>query len=236
MKKSISVILCVVVILSISFSALAKDNVSFSLEENMKSKIRSNLDELSIDRETQDKLIKKLERGELWDSMNPEKVSQVPIRDLTPSIDKPVKRVVFEDGSVIENKIDFSEATIKEIYAESSSDMQPKATITYYKNVKVSGKKGTVGGGFYADYYINWDYDEDGISAVRDSYINVVGGSYSNKELKIVKSRENASGPAEATLTADISYGGYAGETFHFKMYVGHDKMVSGFLGEVEKP
>jgi len=36
-------------------------------------------------------------------------------------------------------------------------------------------------------------------------------------------------------LTADIAYGGGigAGETFHLKMYVGNNKMISGMLGKV---
>ncbi len=235
-KKIISVILCIVVILSMTFNALAKDNVSFTLEESVKSKIRANLDELSVDKKTQDALIQKLERGELWDSMNPDKISLVLAEDLIPNIYEPVKRVIFEDGSVIENIIDFSEATIKEIYAESDGIVQPQVQITYYYDVKVSGKNGLYGGGFYADYYIDWDYDQDTIMDVRDSYINVVGGTYSNKELEIVNQRENYSGPAEATLTADITFFDHAGTTFHFKMYVGNDKMVSGFLGQVEEP
>lgn len=235
-KKIISIILCVVAILSITVNVLAKDNVSFILEENVKSKIRANLDELSIDKKTQDDLIQKLECGQLWDSMNPDKVSLVPVEDLLPSIDEPVKRFIFEDGSVIENQIDFSEATIKETYAESYNIAQPRAQITHYYGVKVSGKNGTYGGGFYADYYINWDYNQDAIMAVRDSYINVVLGSYSNKNLKIVKRVENSSGPAEATLTADLTFFNLGGATFHFKMYVGNDKMVSGFLGKVQKP
>lgn len=91
-------------------------------------------------------------------------------------------------------------------------------------------------GGLYSDYHIDWNHN-DGIYSVYDSYINVIGGSYSNKELKLVRSYEDVANKkaAEATLTADISYvGGITGSsTFHMKMYVGNDRMISGMLGKI---
>lgn len=86
-------------------------------------------------------------------------------------------------------------------------------------------------------YYIDWN-TADGITKVRDSYINVIAGSYSEKSLSIIKSTENSKLkiPAEVNLTANISYaaGIGGGETFHLKMYVGNDKMTSGMLGKVK--
>lgn len=170
--------------------------------------------------------------------MNPDKLKEIDTNLLTPSLNNPIKRYVFEDGSVIENRIDLDSST--KIIAPINSitkNITPMALMpVYYYNVKISIKNGLSGGGFYADYCIDYN-NNDRILAVRDSYINVILGSYSNKQLTIVRSSEDTyyRKPAEATLTADVSHvanvaGAY---TFHFKMYVGNDRMISGMLGEI---
>lgn len=224
MKKFLSVALFCLMYSFFSFTTIfALEPIS--LDTEVIKELKMELDSLDIPLETQDFLIQKLEKGETWDCMNPEKIAEVPKDYLVPTLKDPVKRYVFEDGSVIENSI---------LVSNTINPLIPMPI--YYDNVKISGKNGLVGGGFYADYCIDGN-SNDRISAVRDSYINVVGGSYSNKELSIVRSAEDTSRkkPAEAILTADISYLGDIGaaETFHFKMFVGNDQMMSGFLGKI---
>lgn len=196
------------------------------LDKSVVKDIKKELNSLSIDADTQNKLIKKIESGEIWDSMNPEKIKLVPNLLLTPSIEDPIKRYVFDDGSVIENSI------------EVSNDQSVSTRAVGFRNVQVKQRNGFAAGGFYADYNIYpGSRNIDCILAVRDSYIQVIGGTYSNKSLRITRSAENVGlkRPAEAILTADISYLGSVGggATFHMKLHVGNDKMMSGMLGQM---
>lgn len=232
MKKII--ILSIVFLLSFSSMVAASPNHKINLEETEINQLRENLESLSIDKNTQDKLIEKMENGEMWDSMNPEKINEIDPMLLTPTMDEPIKRVVFEDGSVIENRITFLESPTQiQNGASLLGDIQPMAMRVYKYAIKISAKNGASGGGFYADYYIDGNY-ADGIIKVYDSYINVVAGSYTNKKVTINRGVElpGSKKPATATLSADITYVKGA-DTFILKMYVGNDKMMSGLLRDI---
>lgn len=236
MKKTIITLMaCAMMVMSLNLTTYAKTNVELS--QTTVNEIRASLDSLDIDYATQTRLITKLQNGEVWDSMDSEKINSISEDLLTPTIDSPIKRVVFEDGSVYESEIEFLTLDVSKNSDSLSSVIQPLGMRDFYTSVNVKATNGLSGGGFYADYYIDWN-TADGITKVKDSYINVVGGSYSNKSLSIIKSSENSSMkiPAEANLTADISYaaGIGGGETFHLKMYVGNNKMVSGMLGKIK--
>jgi len=242
-RKLFIVLIAIMMLVLSTFSVMAKQ--SDSIDKETVKEIKVNLKELGIDDKTSNELINKLLKGEKWDSFNAEKVSKIAVEDLIPTYNDPVKRVVFEDGSVILNELDFSECTIVRTSSEmdilniaNAAGASRAYNKVYYNNVKVSGKKGLCGGGFYADYYIDYAYC-DSISAVRDSYINVVGGSYSNKILTLNREFESTVSQieAEATLNADISYilGIGGAETFTLKMYVAKDTMHSGMLGTVTK-
>lgn len=227
MKKLLTLLLSAVLMISSTCFVSANDkNV---LSEKVILEIKKSLTDLSIDDNTQERLITKLEEGQLWDSMNKEKVNAIPTELLSVSLEEPVKRVVFEDGSVLENRIETVDVNQDKI----SVNLVAR---NYYKNVKVSFNNGLSGGGFYADYYIDYNYN-DAITKVKDSYINVIGGSYSDKKLQIVNPAEDEiyEEPAEAVLTADINYVGKIGasETLIFKLLVGNDKAVWGIVDRI---
>lgn len=108
---------------------------------------------------------------------------------------------------------------------------------TTFKDVQISAKNGFCGGGFYADYVLDFNAHNDGIISVRDPYCNVLGGDYKDMSVTINRSYENYSKkkPAEATYSVHVTYLANIGgaETFTIKMYVGNDKLVYGKLGEV---
>ncbi|MCR2043797.1 hypothetical protein NSA23_06645 [Anaerosalibacter massiliensis] len=228
MKKFfISSILLLTIILGGGITCYAdsvESNV-VNLSEEDKLEIREMLDELNIDKTTQDNLINKLENNQIWDCMDEEQVSKIPENYFNVSIDEPVKRYTFPDGSVIETKLELPMISPSAVTGGSVSS---GSGYTSVRGAKVSTKKGLVGMGFYADYTnVNGAYDY--ISRVYDSWVKVVGGSYSNRKLKIVKKREDISGPAEAKLSADVSWvGGVTGAgTEWLKLRVGKDKAWS---------
>lgn len=235
-RRILGVALSIVVIVgSISGNALASSERLLTDDEKIE--LSRNLDELNIQVETQKMLIEKLENGQLWDCMREESISAFANMEFNFTPDNLVKRMVFEDGSVLQQEVDFEEATITRGLSESNGSIQTYSFMrTTYKDVKISISNGLSGGGFYADYVIDLNAYNDGILSVRDPYCNVVGGDYSEMSVTINRSYEDYSKkkPAEATYSVHISYLGNAGaETLIIKMYVGNDKMVYGKLGEV---
>lgn len=201
-----------------------------NLSEEDELEIREMLDELNIDKKTQDNLINKLENNQIWDCMDEGQVSKIPESYFNVSIDEPVKRYTFPDGSVIETKLELLEEPPMILHsAVTGGSTSSGSGYSTVRGAKISTKKGLLGMGFYADYTnVHGGYDY--ISRVYDSWVKVVGGSYSNRNLKIVKKRENSSGPAQAKLSADVSWvGGLTGAgTEWLKLYVGKDRAWSG--------
>lgn len=219
LKKFFLLVLVIIFILG-CLPVGAAEHLDFEKEQLL----RQGLTELHISPQVQAQLIEKLQRGEMWDSMNPEKIALLPAAALCPTPDKPVRRIIFEDGSVLEYRMEFLNAPVSILRTPMP---------VYYYNVKVSATDGANGGGFFADYYIDGN-GNDGITAVRDPYLNVLLGSYSNLQCQIVRGVENTRSkiPAEATLTAQIT-NPLGSSTFHIKMLVGNDKMLCGMLGKI---
>ena len=193
-------------------------------EDNVYEQIQLELDKSNIPKSTQIKLITKLKNGEQWDSMNPEKLKQIP-KDYFKISGKTseTKRYTFEDGSFIEQSIN-----IEPTYTVKDIDGGTVNNGTGYHSVKganVHVKKGVISLGFKADYTLNNRMDDD-IDNVYDDCVKVIGGSYSNRNLKIISKKENANGPAKAELTADVSFAGgiLASDTERLTLFVGDDK------------
>ncbi|MBN4051093.1 hypothetical protein JYU01_02225 [bacterium AH-315-L21] len=192
--------------------AFAQGERSVLSSEERKTVITS-LIELGItDKSVQSNLIAKLERGEIWDSMNKEKTSELERHIMAPSLHDPVKRHIFEDGSVLLVKIS-NEIENKSSYSILSEELLAKiqSSGTGYmivEDLRVSIKTGLVGMGFTVDFvYVNGGYDY--IFGARKPYCNVVLGSYSDLEVSIVRRSETSRLPAEAVASANItSFGG----------------------------
>lgn len=209
--------------------ALDSSNSRYSIlseksDDKVYDEIRLELKKNGISQETQDKLITKLKNGEKWDSMNPEKLKEIP-KDYFKLNNKTseTKRYVFSDGSFIEQSVE-----ITPVYSLRSVDGGDISNGTGYHNVKgakVHVNKGFVSLGFMADYTLVNNAD-DSIDNVYGEWIKVIGGTYSDRNLRIVSSKEGVNGPAKAELTGDVSYGGniVAAGTERLNLFVGSDK------------
>lgn len=158
----------------------------------------------------------------MWDGMDPEKTALVPAMALCPTPDEAVKRITFEDGSILKYKM--------ELLNDSAVIFRTPMPV-YYNNIKVSATDGANEGGFFADDYIDGN---DDITAVCDPYLNILFGSYSDLKCQIIRSTENTHSkiPVEATLAAQIT-NPLGSSTFHIKMFAGNDKRRSGILGKI---
>lgn len=233
-KKKFLLLLSALSLLSVNATTiLANPTVSTTTESiisaNTETEIREALSELNISDEVQNNLILKLKNGEIWDCMDKSQVAQIPEGYFNVSLDNPVARYTFPDGSVIEHSLDISDSKIDfdgaistcGIVNGSVSSGSGYMSIT---GARISTQKGFMGIGFYADFtHVNRGYDY--ISNVYDPYVKIVG-SCSDPVLEITQPRENASGPACAKVSTQASYGvgdySYTG-TEWLKLYVGND-------------
>ena len=231
-KKKIVMILLAAIMMMGSFTNTYADSNSYKLCTEDKKEVEFILSELRVEEKVQKKLIKKLEDGVIWDCMDKEQVAQIPESYFSVSIEEPIKRYVFPDGSVIETKLEFDEATkvVKEpsemsLYGSISGGSSSSGSgYVSYRNVKVSTKKGLLGMGFYADYTnVNRGYDK--IDGKRDWWIKGVGASVSDISFT-QKTKEDLNGPATATLKCQVSWLGGVGATGTewLKLHVGNDR------------
>lgn len=185
---------------------------------------------MGVDKGIQDKLLRKLQNGQIWDSMNPEKLRKVPTGALTPTLKEPIKRYVFPDGSVIVSEI---ENLGTPVFVKKSGSgvvgISGGGTGYYqYVNKKISYKGALYGYGFYADFtLVNGAYDY--IDDVYDPFVNVVGGSGSINSCMINKSKESSTKPARATCSVQLDFaGGVVGSGTHIlELTVGKDTYKS---------
>jgi hypothetical protein len=189
LKNKLILILVLSFVLTISNSVFANDNLS---NKNIDlNNVEEQLIQSGTDPKIAASLIKKLENGEQWDSMNPNK--------------KPVSITKEKKGN---------DVFINLVYQDRSNI-----------NVSLTGGKYTSGSGyvnwtgrlvratnnfnFDSKYNVNYTYADnnyDCITSVYNMSIDLVGGTVSQTKLKIVKSTENSSGPAEGRLSAFIQY------------------------------
>lgn len=173
--------------------------------------VNENFDVQGIDSKTKEKLIKKLESGELLDSMNLEMkdtaiISENKILEIDGSVTEET-RAVYPDGSISTRSISDGTTSCGTGYCN-------------FKGRKISATNGAVKASFLADYSIvNGSYDT--ISRAYDYLITGVG-SLANINLSLVKGTEDLSGPAEADLRFTGTVGVYT-TTFFVKLQVGND-------------
>lgn len=205
MKKLLALVLvAAVVIFSAQVSLAASEKVV--LTNQQEEMMRQNLTELGIDKPTQSKLIEKLNKGEIWDSMDPKKVEEAEGK-LKVSIKEPVKRHTFPDGSVVQIQLSGGTSSCGTGYC-------------VYRGVEVRKTDGSATGKFKADYtIISSGYDS--ISSVYDPEILILGGTYSNDSLVINIPQETVSYAAQATLKFTVSLNNTGTSTYYLKLYVG---------------
>ncbi|MEG6617634.1 hypothetical protein V6C27_14655 [Peptococcaceae bacterium 1198_IL3148] len=187
-KKGLMLFLMMIFAFSSVAFAGTIDNQS-DQEQAFIKEFKVNCDKMDIDKNTQEKLLKKLQKGEMLDCVNPEKIKAVSDK-LKVSIESPKSEYTFEDGSKIVRTL---------TVADTNNVVTPMANTTV-KKIRVEDATLITGGYYFADVVLNWDYPEDSyISSVYDGHINVVGGTYHNKSLYVKQAYQN-SNPAEARM------------------------------------
>ena len=208
-KKSMSLLGLLFTIMVISLTSHYETTATaaeFTLSNEDLSEIKAALHEYGITEEVQESLIEKLENGEVWDCMNPEKTSQIPEGYLNVSIDDPIKRYDFPDGSFIETKLEIVKDDFISNYDITEGSTSSGTGYVNRTGVKITASKGALlGMGFFADFtHVQSGYDQ--ISRVYDQWVKVIGGNASSVTLQIVKANEDSNGPAQAKLTAQVNW------------------------------
>lgn len=205
--------------------------------------IREQLNSYGVSQETTESLIAKLDRGEIWDSLNPEKKGT----EKTIKIDNYTEKKIFPDGSIIINEIDTADATIENIpprYTSptiggngGSSDpglISPFATVgggtvtsgSGYTNVKGATVKSVailVNAYYKVNYGIAYS-GNDSITSVYGYNITVVRGSYSLESFGVKRGTENVNGKAYASLRFAGTIDGVGTTSYYLNVYVGDNK------------
>ncbi len=218
-RKGFFAAICFALALCATTPTFATPAKKIEISQSDELKLRKNMQKLKIDKKTQDKLVTKIRSGQMLDSENPEKLAMVPKEALTASMNDPVKRYTFPDGSVIESGIEiisktefdkdgnvlkeYSEKNSGEIGTLSDEDIISSKCGSGYCNytLKVYHDRG----GVYAEYLaavsiINGGADK--ISEVGDHSIHCLYGSSTNENLTINRKTElEGISPATATLT-----------------------------------
>ncbi|MFF2532095.1 hypothetical protein ACFVS2_24630 [Brevibacillus sp. NPDC058079] len=233
-----ALVLCLAVVPTF---AMAEQKVELSKSSG--SSLKNSMNKLNIDIQTQDELINKLQNGQMLDSENPKELSKVPEDALTPSLDDPVKRYTFPDGSVIENGI--------EIISKTEFDKDGNVLAEYNKGN--AGEIGTLSseeiikskcGSGYCIYTLKVYHDRAGVEAyfmatvniinggadkitsVGDYYIYTLYGSSSNENLDINRGTElEGSAPAAATLK--FTWSAVGSSTMKLRLNVENDSYYS---------
>jgi len=134
-------------------------------------------------------LIKKLEKGELWDSMNAN------YNNLKPQIESnDYTKTIYPDGSFVINEI-----IVKNPISQISTRSIIKET-----SVTISKNLGVVGARFDMDYERDTITDKARILSLYNKNIWVIGGSYSNVQTGYWSDWRN---PTNAWMSFDLTLG-----------------------------
>lgn len=186
-------------------------------------KLREWLSSYNVDDDTIDSLINKLEQGEIWDSLNPEKANL----GVSSKINNEESKIVYPDGSIaitgLEKGIEDRKINIGSVSSGTGYRV--------YKNCKVYHNAGIVNLEFYANYTIaQGAYDK--IDGVRDARSTSLGGVATRVSFGRKKIQENANGPAKARFEVFfVSYDNKASGNYWIDLDVGKDTAKSYYTG-----
>jgi hypothetical protein len=191
--------------------------------------IRENMNDLGIDKKTADQLIIKIKNGGIPDS---------DILDVSEAVETIVEQngnietttYIYSDGSrsalSIEdlNLLDNTIGLISPTASISGGSCSSGSGYVSCTNRLIEHKLVMYTYSFRANYQtIKGGYDK--ITWAGNWNIRVTGGSYSNSSMRIMRSTENASNPAQARLSATITItGDLTSFTRSLSLIVGKDK------------
>lgn len=215
MKKIITCIFTAILCFSFTISTFAQDN-KLKLSNEEKQQLTLNMESLGItDKKTQKSLIKKIENGELLDSVNPDKIAEVPEELLTPTKDSPVVTYTFPDGSVIKNSVE-----------KVGIGIQGCGTgyCNYYE-YKVRAEAVVIAAQYYVDFTINQGTSTaDRILRVYNQTASATGVAIISQNLSITRAVEDIPNKLKASSNYKIVYGTMGGQlSAHLKFNVGQD-------------
>lgn len=230
-------------LLSVGFVSIGNVNTTKAatipqLSKQSISQLKRNFSDLNISNKVQDKLLEKIKKGELIDSMNPKKLEAVS-NLITPTLDQPYKTYTFEDGSKItsgitvldEEKVEPKEDTnLIQPLGSGTVDVTHQASGTGYTNITayVWYSDAMFNASFHAKFtLVNGGYDY--ISSVYDPNVTTFGYTWSQSHFGIDKSHENSTGRAKASLRGQLYlFGtGVYSTTAYLNLYVGKNSYSS---------
>lgn len=218
-------------VLSISFLSFLLVTSSFSgvIEaESEDASITQNLEDIGVDTKKIPKLIEKIKRGEILDSLN-EKMSYIEPISVTTKFDGSVtEKYIFPDGSIKVLEMIPESYEINGV-TTSASDFFTKITTEWSqsgsgyatKKMKISGSYGIITMSFYS----NVTYLQNGTTMIDSAYDGGHLGAGPGVKVTItqkptvVKSRPSGSGDAEANMRATIAGDYYTG-TYVLRFFV----------------
>lgn len=197
LKKLVSVMSIFALTLGIfSQSIFAEETRSVSkISQAHVAELKHSFNELGIDEKTQNTLIKKLENGQMLDSMKEENIQKT-IKKLNRSfnIEKGLNQsevVTFADGSKIKYGVRPVNSGIKSVAPGSYTVESYWAT-------------GTVNYSYYNDYTIVKGKDNDFISKAYNPTVAVIGGTFTTPTVTIHRAKETSSKYAYSQM--DFTY------------------------------
>lgn len=217
--KCLSLVLSLILI-ACPIKIFASSENSMSTEDELR--VRNFLVENNVNSEDIEKLLKKYENGEIWDSLNPN-VSSIRTEKYKKD-NNVITKMYFPDGSV----------TVKEIIDEPNEDSISTRKVsggtwssgTGYRNcygALVRVNHGVVDMSFEADFSIHQN-NYDKINDVYHGDYFVAGGTVSNEVLRINQEWETSRRPAEAEYSITFnSYGSTSGWKYTLWLRVGND-------------
>lgn len=209
LKKISSILITGVLILSSSTSVFAEqgdpsnsDSTKISINPtviNDKESIRENFNELGIDSDTQEKLLKKIENGELLDSENPEKINE----GVTTKSSNPINNILGKsiNSAGYTTRTVFPDGSISILSVTPGTGTVCGSGYCNYQNTKIYSSNTVVTASFLANFTIvNGGYSY--ISYVWDPSVRTfISTSFSNLSLNITRPSESLQFSAQASMT-----------------------------------
>ncbi len=202
------------------------------LSEEEENRLRAWFSDYDVSEDVQSKLIEKLKNGEIWDAIN-ENESYISITEGKNS-DENYKVATYKDGSITVTTIENMEDKTEQVEnVRSTSKISGGRIVSrspyhiHYADVKVSADSGLSSCSFLAEYVINNGYDDELLS-VYDSNIKVIGGTFDNETLSVLKAKEDYRGPAKGELSYKWeTYGPIVSNKARLQILVGNDSATA---------
>lgn len=177
-----------------------------------------------VGEDVQDKLIEKVNNGQLIDSMK-EGIEPINIESIKNESGLYTK-FTYPDGSI---KIVSDISSLNRDYAsvDGGTIVSSSAYHTHLKDVKIYASIGIVSCFYYADLIYNRDAF-DKLNDIYDYSISVIGGTYSEVDFGIDRANETSGYPAKGHLAFKYTtYAGTSDFTIRLNVFVGNDNTTA---------